>query len=75
MALNDRWQSLAVCHVKQAHASMLYADQKAMAEDDERYVTWNWCTRKEESLLKNSLRSTVNMPRICRLIRAASLAG
>ena len=47
MALNDRWQSLAVCHVKQAHASMLYADQKAMAEDDERYVTWNWCTRKE----------------------------
>ncbi|MDC0572568.1 hypothetical protein OAO91_03910 [Luminiphilus sp.] len=47
MALNERWQSLAVCHVKQAHASMLYADQKAMAEDDERYVTWNWCTRKE----------------------------
>ena len=44
MALNERWQSLAVCHVKQAHAFMLYADQEQMATDDERYVTWNWCT-------------------------------
>ena len=47
MALNAKWQSLAVCHVKQAHAMMLYADQKAMASDDDRYVSWNWCTRKE----------------------------
>ena len=47
MALNERWQSLAMCHVKQAHAFMLYADQEQMASDDERYVTWNWCTRKE----------------------------
>ena len=47
MALNERWQSLAMCHVKQAHAFMLYADQEQMAKDDERYVTWNWCTRKE----------------------------
>ena len=47
MALNERWQSLAMCHVKQAHAFMLYADQEQMATDDERYVTWNWCTRKE----------------------------
>ena len=47
MALNARWQSLAVCHVKQAHAVMLYADQEQLASDDERYVTWNWCTRKE----------------------------
>ena len=46
-ALNERWQSLALCHVKQAHAVMLYADQEQMASDNERYVTWNWCTRKE----------------------------
>jgi hypothetical protein len=47
MALNEQWQSLAMCHVKQAHGFMLYADQEQMASDDERYVTWNWCTRKE----------------------------
>ena len=46
MALNQRWQSLAVCHVKQAHAQVLYADKEALESDDERYVAWNWCTAK-----------------------------
>ena len=41
MALNEQWQSLAMCHVKQAHGFMLYADQEQMANDDERYVSWN----------------------------------
>ena len=45
-ALNARWQSLAMCHVKQAHAVLLYADQEALENDDERYVSWNWCTPK-----------------------------
>ena len=30
MALNQRWQSLAMCHVKQAHGQMLYADTEAL---------------------------------------------
>ena len=46
MALNKRWQSLAMCHVKQAHGQMLYADTDALESDDERYVAWNWCTPK-----------------------------
>ena len=45
-ALNERWQSLAVCHVKQAHGQVLYADTKALESDDERFVAWNWCTAK-----------------------------
>ena len=46
VALNERWQSLAVCHVKQAHGQVLYADTEALENDDERYVAWNWCKAK-----------------------------
>jgi hypothetical protein len=46
MALNERWQELAVCDVKQAHSQVLYANREALESDDERYVTWNWCTPK-----------------------------
>ena len=45
-ALNKRWQSLAMCNVKQAHGIVLFADADAMQSDDERYVSWNWCTPK-----------------------------
>ena len=45
-ALNERWQSLAMCNVKQAHGIVLFADADAMQSDDERYVSWNWCTPK-----------------------------
>ena len=45
-ALNERWQSLAMCDVKQAHGIVLYADTEAMQSDDDRYVSWNWCTPK-----------------------------
>ena len=45
-ALNERWQSLAMCNVKQAHGLVLYADAEAMQSDDDRYVSWNWCTPK-----------------------------
>ena len=46
MALNKRWQSLATCHVKQSNGRVLYANTTALESDDERYVAWNWCTRK-----------------------------
>jgi len=44
--LGEKWSKLATCHVKMAHAKMIWANVEAMNTDRERVVTWNWCTRK-----------------------------
>ena len=44
--LNAQWQSVANCHVKLGTVMMLYYTE-AMETDDERLVTWNWCSAKE----------------------------
>ena len=36
-----------MCHVKQAHGQMLYADTEALENDDERYVAWVVHTKVE----------------------------
>ena len=45
--LNATWQELASCHVKMGALYMQWADQAALDTDDDRIVTWDWCTRKE----------------------------
>ena len=42
--LNARWQELANCRVKMGASFVNYIDQKAMNNDDDRVVAWNWCS-------------------------------
>jgi hypothetical protein len=44
--LNEAWQSIATCYVKMATLRTQWADVEALNADDERIVTWNWCTPK-----------------------------
>ena len=45
--LNDRWQSIATCHVKMGTLHLRYVDEEANQKDDDRIVTMDWCTRKD----------------------------
>ena len=45
--LNEKWGQLANCNVKQGTVYFQWGDVAALSEDDDRVVTWNWCTRKE----------------------------
>jgi hypothetical protein len=45
--LAKKWQDAATCYVKWGHAYPQYTNQKALESDDDRVVSWNWCTRKE----------------------------
>ena len=45
--LNSEWQELGSCNVKMATVAMQWGDVNALNEDDDRIVTWNWCTRKD----------------------------
>ena len=45
--LGQRWSKLAKCDVKMANVEMIWADFDKMSTDNNRVVTWNWCTRKE----------------------------
>jgi hypothetical protein len=45
--LNAEWQELASCHVKFAAMFTQWADVGAINSDNDRVVTWNWCSRKE----------------------------
>ena len=45
--LNAQWQEMASCNVKFAPMFTMWADVPAMNADNDRVVTWNWCTRKD----------------------------
>ena len=45
--LNARWGELATCYVRMTHNVTKYADTKALAADDDRIVTLEWCDRQE----------------------------
>tara|TARA_A100001011_G_scaffold382184_1_gene451593 strand:+ start:324 stop:1172 length:849 start_codon:yes stop_codon:yes gene_type:complete len=45
--LNERWSEIATCYVKMSTLYFQWGDVNALNEDDERVVTWNWCSRKE----------------------------
>ena len=45
--LNAEWQEMATCHVKFAAMFTQWADVEAINTDNDRVVTWNWCSRKE----------------------------
>ena len=45
--LNEKWGEIATCYVKMSTLYFQWGDVAALNEDDERVVTWNWCTRKE----------------------------
>ncbi len=45
--LAKKWQEAADCYVKWGHAYPQYLDQKALEADDDRVVSWNWCSRKD----------------------------
>lgn len=45
--LNAKWQSLAKCDVKMASIFTKWAKVEELNNDDNRIVTWNWCSRKE----------------------------
>ena len=46
--LSARWAELATCYVRMTHNVTKYADRKALAADDDRIVTLEWCNRNEE---------------------------
>tara|TARA_Y100000768_G_scaffold7558_1_gene5248 strand:- start:592 stop:1374 length:783 start_codon:yes stop_codon:yes gene_type:complete len=45
--LNARWQELADCRVKMGASFINYIDQEAMNNDNDRIVSWNWCSLNE----------------------------
>lgn len=45
--LAENWQKNAECYVKWGHAYPQYVDQEALANDDDRVASWNWCSRNE----------------------------
>ena len=45
--LAKQWQEKATCYVKMGHAYDQYLDQKALESDNDRVVSWNWCSRKD----------------------------
>ena len=45
--LNARWQDIATCYVKMGVLYLRYEDHEANAQDDDRIVTMDWCTRRE----------------------------
>tara|TARA_B100000214_G_scaffold320111_1_gene255136 strand:- start:1469 stop:2242 length:774 start_codon:yes stop_codon:yes gene_type:complete len=42
--LNERWQKLADCRVKQAASVPHFVNQEAINKDNNRIVSWNWCS-------------------------------
>ena len=42
--LNEKWQKLADCRVKQGAAVPLYVNQDEINKDNDRIVAWNWCS-------------------------------
>ena len=42
--LNEKWQKLANCEVKMSAVVPNYLNEKALAEDKDRIVSWNWCS-------------------------------
>tara|TARA_B100000767_G_C19689283_1_gene503231 strand:- start:167 stop:937 length:771 start_codon:yes stop_codon:yes gene_type:complete len=44
--LATQWQAVANCHVKLGSGMLLYGTE-ALDTDDERVVSWNWCSAKE----------------------------
>ena len=46
--LNNRWQQAANCYPKMGTGITLFSDEKALAEADQRAVTWNWCSLNED---------------------------
>ncbi len=42
--LNEKWQKLADCRVKQGAAVPLYVNQDEINKDNNRIVAWNWCS-------------------------------
>jgi len=42
------WTEVATCYGKMSSGYALYVDAEAMNKDDNRIVTWNWCTRKDD---------------------------
>ena len=45
--LNEKWQKLASCAVKISAVVPNYLNEKALAEDKDRIVSWNWCSLNE----------------------------
>ena len=45
--LNERWQKMAECRVKQAASVPHFVNQELINKDDDRIVAWNWCTLNE----------------------------
>ena len=43
-SLNEKWQKLADCRVKQGAAVPLYVNQDEINKDNDRIVAWNWCS-------------------------------
>ena len=42
--LNEKWQKLANCKVKMAAIVPNFLNEKALREDKDRIVSWNWCS-------------------------------
>jgi hypothetical protein len=42
--LNEKWQKLANCKVKMAAIVPNFLNEKALSEDKDRIVSWNWCS-------------------------------
>ena len=45
--LNERWQKMAECRVKQAASVPHFVNQELINKDNDRLVAWNWCTLNE----------------------------
>ena len=45
--LNERWQKMAECRVKQAASVPHFVNQELINKDNDRIVAWNWCTLNE----------------------------
>ena len=42
--LNERWQKMAECRVKQAASLTHYINQEEINKESDRIVAWNWCS-------------------------------
>ena len=54
--LNKRWGEIASCNIKFMALYPMYMDQMTIQSDDERVVSWDWCTPLDgvtTKLLKN----------------------
>ena len=45
--LAAEWQAVGTCHIKMGALFTQWADVEAINTDNDRIVTWNWCTRRD----------------------------